>query len=249
MKTVGEQAFEKYLNSLKLKFDYEPPIGQRRPDYLVGATSGDVLCEVKDLEQNDEEAAELQAIIDGRSDGVGAREMPFDRIQLKIRAAAKQLREFKGRYPSLVVLFNASAQVALIDFTVLGAMFGKTLITVPIVRGDGGDAEEAQPSVEFERESRYLTRTSNTTISAVAILEKVTPNQKLVDEALAKQRIGGGPDGLRDVLRFVYEFSEKHPEVFDTVWRLHIFKNPFAAVPWPDAAFTGPHDLLWRADG
>jgi hypothetical protein len=98
MKTLGEQAFEEYLKARNLRFDYEPPIGQRRPDYLVNSAGGDVLCEVKDLEQNDEEAAELQAIIDGRTDGVGSREMPFDRIQLRIRAAASTTLLVFGLY-------------------------------------------------------------------------------------------------------------------------------------------------------
>jgi hypothetical protein len=45
----GEQVFEEYLNSLGLKFDYEPVMGLRRPDFLVYSPAGHVLCEVKDL--------------------------------------------------------------------------------------------------------------------------------------------------------------------------------------------------------
>ena len=81
----------------------------------------------------------------------------------------------KGRYPCLVDLLDASAQVHLIDFTVLGAMYGKTQISVPIAH-DGEPAGD--PSTVFERESRYLTRTSNTTVSAVAILEHSAPNER-----------------------------------------------------------------------
>jgi hypothetical protein len=35
--------FSEYLGSLGLPFDYEPPLGQRRPDFRVYARSGDVL--------------------------------------------------------------------------------------------------------------------------------------------------------------------------------------------------------------
>lgn len=54
----------------------------------------------------------------------------------------------QGRHPCLVVLFDASAQVHLIDFTVLGAMYGKTLISVPI-RRDGAD-HDVESSIVFE---------------------------------------------------------------------------------------------------
>jgi hypothetical protein len=242
-KTRGEEVFEEYLTSLGLRYTYEPPIGNRRPDFLVHSPSGDVICEVKDFELNDEERAELAAIVAGRHNTVSSREIPFDRIQLKIRAASRQLREFKGRYPCLVVLFDASAQVHLIDLTVLGAMYGKTLISVPI-RLDGDD-REAESSIVFEHESRYLTRNSNTTVSAVAILQHVAPKQRLLDEALAKQDLDGGSDRVSEILRFAYEFGEQHPEIFDRVPRLHVFRNMFAAVPWPAEALNGPHDLLW----
>jgi hypothetical protein len=241
-KTRGEEVFEEYLNSLGLRFTYEPEIGVRRPDYVVHAPSGDVLCEVKDFELNDEDRAELADLAAGRYNTVSSRAIPYNRIQLRIRAARTQLREFKGRYPCLVVLFDSSAQVHLIDFTVLGAMYGKTLISVPLMH-DGESADD--PSIVFDRQSRYLTRTSNTTVSGVAILEYFAPNQRLLDEAVAKQNFGGGRDGITQALKFCYEFGEQHPELFDRVPRLHVFRNIFAAVPWPVAALNGPHDLFW----
>lgn len=245
-KTRGEEVFEEYLNGLGLKFTYEPPIGERRPDYLVQTVSGEVLCEIKDFEPNDEDPPEMQAALEGRHNTVSSHEIPFDRIQLKIRAARNQLREFKGKCPCLVVLFDGSAQVHLIDFTVLGAMYGKTLISVPILRDD--DDREAESSIVFERESRYLTRTSNTTVSAVAILQHVTPNRRLLDEAFAKRDSEGGSDRIADILRFAFEFGEQHPEIFDRVPRLHVFRNMFAVVPWPREALNGPHDLLWPTE-
>jgi hypothetical protein len=245
-KTRGEEVFEEYLNGLGLKFAYEPSIGERHPDYLVQTRAGEVLCEVKDFEPNEDELAEMQAVVEGRHNTVGSRAIPFARIQLKIRAARNQLREFKGKYPCLVVLFDASAQVHLIDFTVLGAMYGKTMISVPIVRDN--DAREAEASVVFERESRYLTRTSNTTVSAVAILQHVTPNQRLLDEALAKRDSQDASDPTADIVRFVYEYGEQHPEIFERVPRLHVFRNVFAVAPWPREALNGPHDLLWPTE-
>jgi hypothetical protein len=241
-KTRGEDVFEDYLSSVGLKFTYEPPIGNRRPDFLVHSQSGDVFCEVKDFDRNDQDLAELEAAIAGR-DTHSSREIPFDRIRRKIRKASEKLREFKGQYPCLVVLFDASALVNLIDLTVLGAMYGDGQISIPIHMN--GTTREAEPTTVFERDSRYLTRDANTTVSAVAILEYVTPNQRLLDEALAKENFGGGSEGITRTLKFVYTFGEEHPEVFDRVPRLHVFRNLFAAIPWPTPALNGPHDLLW----
>ena len=166
-KTRGEEIFAEYLHSLGLPFDYEPPIGQRRPDFLVHSPCGDVFCEVKDL-------------------GVGEYRtgLRIERIQGRIRRATEKLREFKGRYPCLVVLFDDSAEVVLVDFTVLSAMFGDIVVTIPV-----GHDEEA--STHFDYDSRYLTRNSNTVVSAVAILEYVSPLQRQFDEALSSRTAAG----------------------------------------------------------
>jgi hypothetical protein len=241
-RTRGEEVFEEYLASLGRKFTYEPNIGRRQPDYLVHRAGGDVLCEIKDFELNDDDRAELEAIASGRHNAVSSRAIPLSRIQLRIRAASSQLREYKGRYPCLVVLFDASAQVHLIDFTVLGAMYGETQISIPIAHG-GEPAGE--PSIVFERESRYLTRTSNTTVSAVAILEYTAPNEHLLKDALAQQDFGAGTEGISRALKFSYEFGERHPGIFDRLPRLQVFCNVYAAVPCPAEALPGPHDVLW----
>jgi hypothetical protein len=242
MKTPGEALFEEYLQILGLKFEYEPPIGSRRPDFLVHSSAGDVLCEIKDFELNDEDRAELDAALAGKNT-FSSRSLPFSRIQLRIRAASRQLREFKGKYPCLVVLFDPAAVAYLMNVTVLGAMYGEVKLRVPIDINGGGVFEATNV---YDHESRYLTPNSNTTVSAVAILERVRPIQRLVDEAASKEDFGTGPDRTTRMIQFIYEFSEKHPEVFDQVPRLHVFQNIYAAVPWPRPALSGPNDSFWQ---
>jgi hypothetical protein len=58
----------------------------------------------------------------------------------------------------------------------------------------------------------------------------------------------GGSDGTTRMLKFIYEFGEQHPEIFDRVPRLHVFRNMFAAMPWRVPALNGPHDLLWPTE-
>jgi hypothetical protein len=217
----GEQAFAAYLaDHLHLPFEYEPPLGRRCPDFLVHSPGGDVLCEVKDLDETEDERKERAAM---DAEAFQSRDFPKaeSRIQKRVRKAAEKLREFKGRYPCLVVLFNASPTVTLIDLTVLSAMLGASQLRVPL-------AHVGEPGTVLTHADRYLTRDANTTISAVAILEHILPH---VDEVPADE----------DVARRVYELAE----AFDFVPRLRVFRNRFAAVPWPADALRGPHDVLW----
>jgi len=241
LRTRGETLFEEYLGLRGLRFDHEPNIGRRRPDYFVHSPAGDVLCEVKDFKPNDKDRA-LSAAIAKKEINVQWGPLQFARIQLRIRAASRQLREFKGRYPCLVVLCDPFALASLSDLTVFGAMYGAVYLSVPI---DADGTSRREPTNAFDRKTRYLTRDANTTVSAVAILERVTPNQRLVNEAVAKEHFEQGSEGTRAKMKFIYDFADSNPEVFHEEPRLQIFRNPFAALPWPDAALAGPHDTLW----
>ena len=62
-------------------------------------------------------------------------------------------------------------------------------------------------------------------VSAVAILQYASPNQRLLEEAVAQQDFGEGSEGTTRMLKFIYEFGEQHPEIFDRVPRLQVFRN------------------------
>jgi len=208
---------------------------------MVQSLAGPVLCEVKDFDLNDEDRAELDAARAGRSTFRG-RGLPFARIQRRIRDARNQLHEYKGRHPCLVVLFDPFVVAFLSELTVLGAMYGESRLSVPI-GSDGGDVEAR---TVFDYDTRYLTPRSNTTVSAVAILDRVRPNQRMVEEAVAKQHFQmDDPERTVKIVTFLEPFYREHPEVFEQVPRLQIFRNIYAAVPWPDTALSGPHDLMW----
>ncbi len=122
-KTAGELLFESYLASIGLgpgHFEYEPSIGRKAPDYLVHGVQ-EVLCEVEDFGEGDLDR-KIAEIPVGQARG-GAFE-PHVRIREKLEAAARQLREFKNRYPAVVVLHNPGFFVHLAETIVAGAMYG-----------------------------------------------------------------------------------------------------------------------------
>lgn len=245
-RTKGERAFEEYLSSIgfdQSQYRYEPPIGNRPPDFLVSTASGDVICEVKDFDLNDDDKAKLRAILAGTIEPTGSHEIQFKRIRDRIRDAREQLGEYKGRFPCLAVLFDPSDLVNLNDVTVLGAMRGDAMISVPL--DFDGATEPPEPTVVFDRATRYLKPHENRTLSAVAILEYVTPNQKLLNDAVEREQFPAGPDQTRQIVSFANEFGDRHPEIYKQVPRLHVFQNPFGALPWPRYALSGPHDEFW----
>jgi hypothetical protein len=119
--------------------------------------------------------------------------------------SSKQLPEHKGTHPCVVVLHNTTAiGVHLLDLWARAAMFGKAQIEVPIDRDDGAPLPE--PRILHERSSRKLTRDANTTISAVALLERIRPNQHLVSEHLRQLAL----TDTHAIVHARYAFCEAH---------------------------------------
>jgi hypothetical protein len=95
----------------------------------------------------------------------------------------------------------------------------------------------------------------NTTISAVAVLDRYRFNQPLLDAELQKRIDRDAYDevpeaertlrAVEDIFRAYEEIEQEHPRVdFDaTAPRIRWVVNPHAAVPLP-AVFQGPHDKV-----
>jgi hypothetical protein len=124
-KNPSECLFEEYLNQHYLEFDYEPAIGRKRPDYLVYVFSkavfeehqlGGVIFEVKEF--------------DSSVDFVKGNALSFDEgwffrckpIREKINAAERQLREYKKRFPCVVVLYHPKCNPTVAN--VIASMYG-----------------------------------------------------------------------------------------------------------------------------
>jgi hypothetical protein len=226
--TSGEQCFEEYLASLRLKWDYELPAGGKNADYVVHHTSTDVVCEVKDLEPGDiEERARRSRALTGIDS--------YPRIREKINSSRRQLQPYKDKLPCLLVLFNAGAQVPLSNTRVAGAMFGDLGFALQV-----GEPESLRAT--------YLQRgklrpQQNTTFSAVAVVERIKPHQPLFD-ALVAERM---PTPSFEMLGVFEQIRAEHPDIdFQArTPRLRVIHNPHAAIRLPPDAFSGPHDEHW----
>lgn len=251
-KTAGENLFESYLASIGLGpayFEYEPAIGRKAPDYLVHGTQN-VLCEVEDFGEGDRDR-QIAAIPVGQARG-GAFE-PHIRIREKLGAAARQLREFKNRFPAVIVLYNPGFFVHLDKTIVAGAMYGNLQFVVEIgaARGAPGPTQ-----TRFDRKKAKLRPQQNTTISAVAVLDQITPNFHLIEEVVQRHaeesRAKGMPtvESAVEAYELIQRFKASRPDIdFDlTVPRLRTFHNLYAVLPLDAAMFAGPHDEHFYPD-
>lgn len=120
--TPGERLFQRYLEEHKIQHEYHPALSgvSKHLDFTLGAGTRLVLCEVTDFgvgEQDKPILAGLQASLEEHESGIatatwfGALSFPdiLQRIQSKVIAEVRQLDEFRGRHPLVVVLFNAAS--------------------------------------------------------------------------------------------------------------------------------------------
>lgn len=239
-KYPSELLFEDYLRSRGYSFEYEPRIGRKCPDYLVHSTP-DILCEVKEMSVGEEDLPALAAAASGES-WFGSVDTPR-RIRERLNAGAKQLSEFKGRYPSVIVLRNTAAvMVELETMLVQSAMYGNLQVIEPIDFDDRPAPSEAR--AVYERKTAKMTVGRNTTVSAVAVLEYVYPHKHLVDAHLhsIKATMSPGTNDFATLLRAYDAFVERHAEVEDVALRIRVIHNRYALVPLPRSIFAGPYD-------
>lgn len=249
-KTQADLLFEEYLTGAGLTAEYEPPLGVKRPDYLVHTRPHEVLCEVEEFGEGDVDRDEHEQL---RMKGMASLALnPYSRIREKLDIGGRQLREFKGRFPCLVVLYNPGRLVNLGTSIVQGAMYGDIGVVIGV-----------HPSVErppvnmgtrFDPKTAKLRSYQNTTISAVAVLERVRPNAHMIENALAENRHRQSRTGwptaeeFEEDLRIAEEIRREHPEVDLEVVRLRVIHNPYAALALSPEAFNREHDEQYRLD-
>ncbi len=133
------------------------------PDYEITLPDGrSVVCEVKELTPNPDDAAELRELSKGKASG---RWVP-PRLLKVIDSRQLQEAANAGR-PTILVVYDHTPFKAYTDhMDVLQAMFGRYSITVSI-----DDAGETVASEPFFGEQAKMTAGTNTRISALAILD------------------------------------------------------------------------------
>lgn len=160
MKTSSEQLFERFCEENGVKYDRIVEEIERSADYLIEHSGQSVVCEVKEIEEQDD---------------FHTPENPHGKVNNKARekiskGAPQVKRLTQGKRPGMIVLYNLIPPIPYTSPDMIQeAMFGETLMVVSM--------EEPGPNkdvnVDFERGGkRKTTQNCNTSISCVAVLEQ-----------------------------------------------------------------------------
>ncbi|HSV74757.1 MAG TPA: hypothetical protein VLH79_13445 [Chthonomonadales bacterium] len=245
----SEETFSRYLDALGLRWEYEPLIGSRRPDFGIADPNGrlQAVVEIEDIEGPP-----------GFAYGKLLRLDIYGPVREKINSARKHFQRAK-HLPCMLVLQPSTLGVQLLDDAILGAMLGNVMIEVPL--GPTGDpVKNGAIRTVFGPGGKMLNpkdRTpQNTTVSAVAVMELVAGEalrsgcRRKVDEIFAAT--GTGDQGstvpaLESGQALETSFARKGIDLDARVPRLRLFHNPYARIRWPDG-LVGDLDDVWDVD-
>jgi hypothetical protein len=166
-KTVSEKLFEKFCEQNAIPFKRICEGESRSPDYEIELGNQPIICEVKQIDPNREDCEQIEEREQGQ---MSAGWVP-NRIRTKLKDVSRQLKHrTRGKLPGIVVIYNnipipkygSSEQV-------LEAMFGQQTVLLESSRNSG--ASSRVRGVIFGGR-RGVTPNHNTTVSAVAVLER-----------------------------------------------------------------------------
>jgi len=169
--TTSEDLFERFCKENNIGYSKIEESTIKTPDYEIEIDGLTVITEIKQIDPNKEEKELIRKLENGEMVTTGG--TPGDRVRSKIKSASPQLSKLaKGKYPSIVVLFN-NIPFALGNpteaYNIRVGMYGLESIVLSVPNN-----YEAPPTVKDRKfgPKRKLTEEHNTTISAVAVLSK-----------------------------------------------------------------------------
>jgi hypothetical protein len=162
----SETLFEQFCSRHDIPCKPIPTGVGRTPDFAIRLHRVRVVCEIKQIDPNTEDLAELQAV---HSDEVTGRLVP-NRLRGKLKNVSGQLKTAcLSRHPTMLVLYdNTPFKMYSDHLDVVQAMFGAHSVTITIPKEGGAEAIVSEP---FFGGNRGLTPRQNTSVSALAILD------------------------------------------------------------------------------
>jgi|SRR6185436_4205254 len=225
--TPGELAFEAYLKSQGINFEFESlPDGKTRPPDFTLNHGRDYFLDVKDFEPKNDPVGPGPRFFD-----------PYKRIRKKIAKATEKFREYDGE-SCVLVLYNKGDPLVDIwsDYTVLGAMYGDAALRIPFnVQTGTANDEKAEPT--FHGPGKMIQpgwkQPVNTRISALISL-------RFVQTGRARYlRLASVDPSVRQIGAYL-DFDPQEQHVGVIVW-----ENCFAQIPFPRDLFCGEYDEIY----
>lgn len=171
-KTRSETLFEMFCKDHGISYDRIEPSTQPTHDYDIYLGSQKIVCEVKQIDLNEEERAYKNGKIKHLSP------WPGNRVRNRIKDAALQIRaRAKGKYPGLLVIYNNVEYRELTSgMSALTAMYGEETAVIDVP--DDPKREALFRNVVFGGKQN-MTPKDKTSVSAIAVLRHVAETTQL----------------------------------------------------------------------
>ncbi len=175
MKAKSETLFENLCAVQGLRCSKIEEGSNKTPDYLVQIGSLEFIAEVKQVNPSNEQKKLLAE--SERKRFISVKATPGETVRSKIKSGAAQISKLaKGKMPGMLVLYN-NLPFALGDpfgpYNVRVGMFGFDTIVLTKL-------QDFSPPMVLDRKfgpRRKVTKEHNTSISALAVINKKEPNQ------------------------------------------------------------------------
>jgi hypothetical protein len=247
--TESEEWFDRYLIDHGYNpGDPEPDLGTKtHPDRLISRDGSQVVCEIKQFEQD------VVNAIAGQARTIGAAKW-FNPVRRAVKSAAPQLRPLAGSdLPLAVVLANPKQMHVPLETTeVIHALYGDPTWAIEIDRTTGSPVATPQ----FFAGLGGRLRNHHEYISAVVLLRHRTNAQDYADALASEMRGDRQPTTYEEAA----ELAE--PYLNEMLKREHAGEIPegkyffvdvvktasASATPLPEDFFNGEGDSLWTLD-
>ena len=163
-RTISEELFEQFCLANGVPCEPIATDAVRTPDFRIRLGDAQIICEVKQINPNAEDLAELEDV--GGSEAVGRHVRNRMRDKLKDVSAQLQAASRDGCPTLLVVYDNTRFKIYTFHSDVAQAMFGHDSVSV-----SEDAAHSTVVSGPFFGGNRGLTPSHNTSVSALAILD------------------------------------------------------------------------------
>lgn len=161
----SEALFEQFCQRHHIPCSRVSTSADPTPDFMIGLAGTRVACEVKEIDANAEDLAELEQL---RNRGSAGRFLP-NRLRATLKHISRQLRDSaRAGLPTMLVVYDNTPFKNYSDHSdVITAMFGPVTVSVSVSDGEIGTARVSKP---YFGPNRGVGPRYNTSVSAIVIL-------------------------------------------------------------------------------
>jgi hypothetical protein len=165
-RTPSELLFEEFCRTNKVQCVRVPEVEYPTPDYELMLSGVRVACEVKQINPTDEDLEEVRAVSVSHE---AAGRLLRPRLSEVVRTLSRQLKRWAAAGgPTLAVIYdNSPLKSYTMHDDVVQAMFGESSVRVMFTNAK----DDTHVSEPYFGGNRRMTPTTNTSVSALAILD------------------------------------------------------------------------------